>query len=284
MACHYRVAVATTPRSASPKCCSASFPAPAARSGCRACAAPALALEMCTDGKPVAAAQARTGGHRRRVIDGDLLEGAIAFAQARAAARRAPPRPAICRTGSAIAQPASRPVEAVRATLGKTARGARAPFAAVDAIEAGLTLDFDAGSRREMRAVRRLRRLDRIEGAAPPVLRRARGRQGPRRAERHADAATIKRAAVVGAGTMGGGIAMTLRERRHPGPAQGSGSGGARPRPGDDPQELRVDDVEGQDDAGGRSSRRWRSSRRRRPTTASMRSTSSSKRCSRTWT
>ncbi len=37
----------------------------------------------------------------------------------------------------------------MRATLAKTARGARAPFAAVDAIEAAIALGFDAGSARE---------------------------------------------------------------------------------------------------------------------------------------
>src|SRR4029079_9162022 len=40
--------------------------------------------------------------------------------------------------------------QATRTRLLSVSRGARAPFAAVDAIEACITLEFDAGSRREM--------------------------------------------------------------------------------------------------------------------------------------
>ena len=48
------------------------------------------------------------------------------------------------------------------------------------------------------------------QGAAPPVLRRARRLQDPRRAGRHAEARHQVRSAVIGAGTMGGGIAMNF--------------------------------------------------------------------------
>ena len=68
--------------------------------------------------------------------------------------------------------PARRPAPA----LARTGRGARAPFAAVDAIEAASRCDFDAGSRARNRAVRRLRALGRIPQHDPAVLRRARGR------------------------------------------------------------------------------------------------------------
>ena len=96
----------------------------------------------------------------------------------------------------------------MRATLGKTARGARAPFAAVDAIEACLTMDFDTGSRREIelfadcvlsvesKAMRHLFFAEREVGKIPDVPKDTPARE-------------IARAAVVGAGTMGGGIAMT---------------------------------------------------------------------------
>ena len=47
-----------------------------------------------------------------------------------------------------------------------------------------------------------------IEGAASYLLRRTRSRQGRRAAGGHQAAREIKRAAVIGAGTMGGGIAM----------------------------------------------------------------------------
>src|SRR5437762_7634610 len=46
-----------------------------------------LALEMCTDGKPVAAPKAKAAGMIDEVVDGNLLAGAIAFAKKKAAAR-----------------------------------------------------------------------------------------------------------------------------------------------------------------------------------------------------
>ena len=141
------------------------------------------------------------------VVDGDLLEGALAFAQARAAAgERRRTRDLQGKIRDRAAGMAA--CQAMRAALGKTARGARAPFAAVDAIEACLTMDFDAGSRHEAelfadcvlstesKAMRHLFFAEREAAKVPDVP-----KDTPTR--------TITRAAIVGAGTMGGGIAMT---------------------------------------------------------------------------
>ena len=182
-----------TRRSASPRCSSASSPAPAARSGCRGWPAPALALEMCTRRQAGAGAEGARRRHRRSRSSRTrrpAVASAIAFANGAGDGRE-------MRRTREIADPARGPsatglaaCDAARARPRELTRGAAAPFAAVDAIEAALTLPFDAGSRPRARAVRRLRRLDRVEGAAAPVLRRARGREGPRRPEGHADAAT----------------------------------------------------------------------------------------------
>ncbi|MGH9659241.1 MAG: 3-hydroxyacyl-CoA dehydrogenase NAD-binding domain-containing protein, partial [Bryobacteraceae bacterium] len=95
-----------------------------------------------------------------------------------------------------------------RAALGKTARGARAPYASVDAIEAALTMDFAAGSEREIeifadcvlsresKAMVRLFFAEREANKIPGV-------------PKETPAQEIRSAAVVGAGTMGGGIAMS---------------------------------------------------------------------------
>jgi 3-hydroxyacyl-CoA dehydrogenase len=84
----------------------------------------------------------------------------------------------------------------------------RAPFAVVDAIEAGLQRPFDAGSVRERelfaecvvssesKALRHLFFAEREVAKVPDV-------------PKDTPAKDIRRAAVVGAGTMGGGIAMT---------------------------------------------------------------------------
>src|SRR5205823_12833805 len=105
-----------------------------------------LALAMCTDGKPVPAATAKAAGILDAMIEGDLLQGAIAFAKARAAAH------AIRKTRDiALDDDTSRrgadACERLRATL-KAPNGVVAPFAAIDAIQAAMTLPFDEGSRR----------------------------------------------------------------------------------------------------------------------------------------
>jgi 3-hydroxyacyl-CoA dehydrogenase len=162
---------------------------------------------MCTDGKPVKAAQAREAGIVDAVIQGDLRQGAVAFALERVKAggpRRT--REAYEKIGGREASLAA--CAETRAALAKTARGARAPFAAVDAIEAALSRDFDAGSRRERelfadcvisnesRAQVHLFFAEREAAKLPDV-------------PKDTKAFEIRRAAVVGAGTMGGGIAMS---------------------------------------------------------------------------
>src|SRR5262249_44946423 len=94
-----------------------------------------------------------------------------------------------------------------RAALTRTSRGAAAPFVAVRAIEGAVTLAFDAGSLRERelfadcvvstesRALVHLFFAERDVAKIPDVPKETPARQ-------------ITRAAVVGAGTMGAGIAM----------------------------------------------------------------------------
>jgi len=166
-----------------------------------------LALTMCTDGKPIAAAKAMNAGIIDQIIDGDLLTGAIKYAKARARngdLRKTREMPHGVDQISAGLNACS----ATRESLKKTAKGMRAPYAAVDAIEAGLRMDFDAGAIREReifadcvvstesKALRHLFFAEREVAKVPDIP-----KDTPTR--------DIKRAAVVGAGTMGGGIAMS---------------------------------------------------------------------------
>ncbi len=165
-----------------------------------------MALEMCTGGKPVPAAKALAAGIIDHIVDGDLLTGAIAFAKAKANAREIRKSREISHYrragGGGLAACAE-----MRQTLANAARGMAAPFAVVDAIEAGLTSSFDAGSIRERelfagcvvstesKALRHLFFAEREAAKVPGV-------------PKDTPARDITRAAVVGAGTMGGGIAM----------------------------------------------------------------------------
>ena len=147
MACHYRVAVATA-RVGQPEVLLGIIPGAGGTQRLPRLCGPALALEMCTDGKPIAAVRAKAAGILDAVIDGGLLEGAIAFAKARAAANeRRRTRDLQDKIDDRAAG-----LAACQAMRTRSSRPHAAPehAVAVDAIEACITLDFDAGSRREM--------------------------------------------------------------------------------------------------------------------------------------
>jgi 3-hydroxyacyl-CoA dehydrogenase len=166
-----------------------------------------MALEMCTDGKPVPAPKALAAGIIDHIVDGNLLDGAIAFAKAKAKARDVRKVREIV-IGPDGVKGGLEACEAMRASLKKTAKGMAAPYAAVNAIEAGLKLPFDQGSVRERelfadcvastesKALRHLFFAEREVAKVPDV-------------PKDTPTKDIKRAAVIGAGTMGGGIAMT---------------------------------------------------------------------------
>jgi 3-hydroxyacyl-CoA dehydrogenase len=166
-----------------------------------------LALTMCTGGKSVAAPQALSAGIVDHVVDGALLDGAIAFAKTKAAAGEIRKVRDIVISAEGVSR-ALEACAAMRSTLAKTARGLKAPFAVVDAIEAGLRNPFDAGSVRERelfagcvvatesKSLRHLFFAERDVAKVPDV-------------PKGTPVKPIARAAVIGAGTMGGGITMT---------------------------------------------------------------------------
>ena len=163
-----------------------------------------MALDMCTDGKPVAAPKAKAAGIIDHIVDTDLLAGAIAFAKDRARAKEIRKSREVANADDSTSPEA---FAAIRTALKKSARGMRAPFAAVDAIEAGIQHGFDKGSERERelfaecvvsnesKALRHLFFAEREVAKVPDIPKDTPTRE-------------ITRAAVVGAGTMGGGIAM----------------------------------------------------------------------------
>jgi 3-hydroxyacyl-CoA dehydrogenase len=172
----------------------------------RLCGA-ALALEMCTGGKPVPAAKALAAGIVDAIAADRLVDEAIHFAGARAAGReRRKTRDLTHRIADREAGLAA--CAAARAKLSTGAHGVRAPLAAVEAIESAFRLDFDAGSARERelfaecvtsiesRALVHLFFAEREAAKVPGVA-------------KDTPASAIARVAIVGAGTMGGGIAMS---------------------------------------------------------------------------
>ena len=204
-ACHFRVA-AKDAKVGQPEVMLGIIPGAGGTQRLPRLAGAKMALEMCTDGKPVSAPKALAAGIIDHVVDGDLLSGAIAFAKGKAKARE------IRKVREIVISPDGvkaglEACDATRASLQKTARGMRAPYAVVDAIEAGLKLPFDQGSIRERELF-----ADRVASTESKALRHLffAEREVAKVPDVPKDTPTreIKRAAVVGAGTMGGGIAM----------------------------------------------------------------------------
>jgi 3-hydroxyacyl-CoA dehydrogenase len=204
MACHYRVA-ASAAKLGQPEVTLGIIPGAGGTQRLpRLCGVP-MALELCTEGKPIPAGRALTAGIVDQIVEGDLLAGAMAFARGRADAgeRRT------TRNLDERLQDRAAGLDACRAArqTWSQARDARAALAAIAGIEAAITMDFDAGSARECelfaecvlstesRALVHMFFAEREASKVPDV-------------PKGTPVADIRRAAVIGAGTMGGGIAM----------------------------------------------------------------------------
>jgi 3-hydroxyacyl-CoA dehydrogenase len=161
------------------------------------------ALQMIVSGEPAGAATLSGTALVDALIDGDLLEGAMRFAGA-AADRRPLPR---LRERNVDAPPAL--FEAARAKAAKDARGQAAPQRCIDAVEAAVRRPFDEGiayerslfvalmASAESRALRHAFFAERAAAKIPDV-------------PADTPARPVKQVAIIGAGTMGGGIAMSF--------------------------------------------------------------------------
>jgi 3-hydroxyacyl-CoA dehydrogenase len=165
------------------------------------------AAKMILSGEPIAAADALASGLVDKIVEGDVVQGAVAFAHRVLAEKRALVHP---RARDEKISPAARDgLEKVAAETLKKTRGMQAPQAAVESLRNIFTLPVDAGRKRERELFNELvigeqaaaqrhiffaeREALKIFGVGKDVK--------PRE---------IKSAAVIGAGTMGGGIAMAL--------------------------------------------------------------------------
>src|SRR5208283_3518413 len=103
----------------------------------------AKAVEMCAEGKPVSASDAATLGLIDRLIDGDLLAGAVSFAR-EIAGKPAPKTRELTEKLGTTAESAA-VFAAARDSARKKQRGLKAPLAAIDAVEAATRLSFEEG-------------------------------------------------------------------------------------------------------------------------------------------
>ena len=167
----------------------------------------AQAVQMMTTGIPLPAEKALELGLIDEIVQGDLLDGALSFARKLVAAGKGPRRIRDM-TVKVEGEPKAF-FEKARAEVGKAARGFPAPLEIVSCVEAAVTQPFDEGRREERRRFQRL-----VEGNESKALRHMffAERQTTKIPDVPEDTPTrpVRTAAVIGAGTMGGGIAMSL--------------------------------------------------------------------------
>ncbi len=167
----------------------------------------AKAVEMCADGNPVKAPEALKLGIVDRIIEGDLLTGALAFAREVAGK----PAPRTSQRNEKLGTPEQNaPIfAAARENARKKQRGLMAPLAAIDAVEAATKLPFDKGCEEERRLFTECLFSDQSKAMIHVFF-------GEREVAKVPDVPKdtpiipVNSVAVVGAGTMGGGIAMVF--------------------------------------------------------------------------
>jgi 3-hydroxyacyl-CoA dehydrogenase len=167
----------------------------------------AAAVDLCVSGKPIRAPEALKLGLIDRVIEGDLLSGAVAFAR-----EIADKGGALRKTRELSDKLGSEFVDASIFAAGrdqarKTRRNMIAPLKAVDAIEAAATLPFDEGCKKEREIFTECIASDQARALIHAFFAERAVSKIP---DIPKDTAVynIRQAAIIGAGTMGGGIAM----------------------------------------------------------------------------
>jgi 3-hydroxyacyl-CoA dehydrogenase len=204
MAGHYRVAVADAALGA-PEVNLGIIPGAEGTQRLPRLVGVAAAVEMCVSGRPLKAPQALQMGLLDRVIDGDLLSGAVAYAGEVAGQPVRRTREQNQKLGSASENAAI--FAAGRAQAGKIRRNQTAPRAALEALEAATTLPFDQGCKKEREIVRRVLMGDQAKAMihiffAERAVARVPG------IPKGTATYPIAKVGIIGAGTMGGGIAM----------------------------------------------------------------------------
>lgn len=165
------------------------------------------ALDMITSGTLISCALAHDHGIVDRLADGDLTEQAVAFARSKLAEGPRPTRARDERLAVARDQPGV--FDAYQKKIARRARGMEAPFACIDCVEAAVNLPYEEGV-----AFERATFLRCVESDQSKAQRHAffAERAAAKVADLPADVRIkpIDQAAVIGCGTMGGGIAMNF--------------------------------------------------------------------------
>ncbi len=207
LACHFRVAVKEA-KLGLPEVKLGLLPGAGGTQRLPRAVGPELAVKMIVGGDPIGAAEALKHGLIEEIVEGPA-SGGEAFVRKLLAEKR-PLRRLRDDNSKIAAAKADRSIftNAV-AAMTKKSRGLEAPFAAADAVGAAIDLPFDEGLKKEREGFLKLVASDQSKAQRYAFF-----------AEREANkiagvpegtkSRPVNRVAILGAGTMGGGIAMSF--------------------------------------------------------------------------
>src|SRR5271157_236907 len=206
MAAHYRVAVPDA-QLGQPEVKVGIIPGAGGTQRLPRLAGPAKAAAMCAEGAPIGAQEAMKLGIVDQLIDGDLLAGAVAFARKVAGK----PAPRSRERTDKLGTPAENAAifTAARENARKKQRGMGAPLAAIDAVEAGTKLPFDEGCKIEQKLFRDCLFSDQSKALIHVFFAEREVGKIPG-IPKDTPTIPVNSVAVLGAGTMGAGIAMVF--------------------------------------------------------------------------
>ena len=207
LGCHFRVAVKEA-RLGLPEVKLGLLPGAGGTQRLPRAVGPELAVKMIVGGDPISAAEALKQGLIDEIVEGPA-SGGEAFAR-KVLAEKRPLRKLRDDDSKLAAAKADRSIftNAV-AALTKKARGLEAPFAAADAVGAAIDFPFDEGLKKEREGFLKLMNGDQSKAQRYAFF-------SEREAAKVAGVPdgtkprNVERVAIIGAGTMGGGIAMSF--------------------------------------------------------------------------
>jgi len=214
LACHYRIAVPTA-KVGLPEVLIGILPGGGGTQRLPRLIGPKAAMEMIVSGRHVAAEEAKKLGILDAIVPGkDLRAEAIAYAHGVADKR---PLPLVRNKTDRLAEAKSDPgmFDAMRKSIARRARGQKAPYHCIACVEAAVSQPFDEGIQTERRLFSELENSEEAKGLRYAFFTEREAAKIPG-LPKDLKLPEIKTAAVVGAGTMGGGIAMSFADHGFP--------------------------------------------------------------------
>jgi len=201
---HYRVSVAST-RVGLPEVHLGILPGAGGTQRLPRLTGAKYALDAIISGRHIPAPEAKSKGIIDAIVEGDLLAGAVAHAQMLVAQKA--PRRRVRDLKATLESPDL--FKETEKAIARRARGFKAPWSIIKCVQAAVELPFDEGIKRERELFVEL--LTSSESAAQRYYFFAE-REAAKVLDVPADTPQreIKSAGIVGAGTMGGGIAMNF--------------------------------------------------------------------------